>query len=105
MIANRHKNPKQSTPFRFGLTLRIEIGKRLRSEPPGTAAHSWRTEVVGITALAAEQLFEYLAAGLAAFGCLPTQQAIVLEQNGPSFFPCRLSDRLRFPLSAPAEQT
>jgi ATP-dependent Lhr-like helicase len=36
--------------------------------------------LVGIAAPAAEQLIEYLAAGAAAFGCLPTQDTIVLER-------------------------
>ena len=60
--------------------LRSEIGKRLRSDPSGKTARSWLTEVVGIAAPAAEQLIEYLAAGAAAFGCLPTQDTIVLER-------------------------
>ena len=60
--------------------LRTEIGMRLRSDPPGEAGRLWLTEVVGIAAPAAEQLIEYLAAGAAAFGCLPTQDTIVLER-------------------------
>ena len=60
--------------------LRTEIGERLRSDPSGKAARSWLTELVGIAAPAAEQLIEYLAAGAAAFGCLPTQDTIVLER-------------------------
>ena len=60
--------------------LRTEIGERLRSDPSGKAARAWLTELVGITAPAAEQLIDYLAAGAAAFGCLPTQDSIVLER-------------------------
>jgi ATP-dependent Lhr-like helicase len=60
--------------------LRTEVGERLRSDPSGKAACAWLTELVGITAPAAEQLVEYLAAGTAAFGCLPTQDTIVLER-------------------------
>jgi len=60
--------------------LRTEVGERLGSDPSGRAARAWLTELVGITAPAAEQLIEYLAAGAAAFGCLPTQDTIVLER-------------------------
>ena len=60
--------------------LRTEVGERLRSDPSGKAARAGLTELVGITAPAAEQLSEYLAAGAAAFGCLPTQDTIVLER-------------------------
>ena len=60
--------------------LRTEIGKRLRSDLSGKTAHSWLTEGVGIAAPAADQLIEYLAAGAAAFGCLPMQDTIVLER-------------------------
>ncbi|MGB6285899.1 MAG: DEAD/DEAH box helicase, partial [Xanthobacteraceae bacterium] len=60
--------------------LRTEVGDKLRSDPSGKAARSLLVEQVGIAAPAAEQLIEYLAAGAAAFGCLPTQGTIVLER-------------------------
>jgi ATP-dependent helicase Lhr and Lhr-like helicase len=60
--------------------LRTEIGNRLKSDPSGNAVRSWLLKVVGIAAPAAEQLIDYLAAGAAAFGCLPTQDTIVLER-------------------------
>src|SRR6516164_9265611 len=60
--------------------LRAEVGARLRSDPSRNAVCHWLTEEVGIAAPAAEQLVEYLAAGAAAFGCLPTQDTIVLER-------------------------
>jgi ATP-dependent Lhr-like helicase len=60
--------------------LRTEVGERLRSDPSGNAARAWLTELIGISAPAAEQLIEYLAAGIAAFGCPPTQNTIVLER-------------------------
>jgi ATP-dependent helicase Lhr and Lhr-like helicase len=60
--------------------LRTDIAARLRSDPSGHAAHRWLTEEIGIARAAAEQLVEYLAAAAAAFGCLPTQQTIVLER-------------------------
>src|SRR5262245_50519295 len=40
----------------------------------------WLVDDVGIAEPAAEQLLEYLAAGHAALGCLPTQDAIVFER-------------------------
>jgi ATP-dependent helicase Lhr and Lhr-like helicase len=60
--------------------LRAGVAARLRSDPSGKAACSWLTEEIGIILPAAEQLVEYLAAAAAAFGCLPTQQTIVLER-------------------------
>jgi ATP-dependent helicase Lhr and Lhr-like helicase len=60
--------------------LRTEIGQRLRADPSGQVARAWLTELVEIAAPAAEQLIDYLAAGAAAFGCLPTQDTIVLER-------------------------
>src|SRR6516164_3017241 len=60
--------------------LRAEVGARLRSDPSRNAVCHWLTEEVGIAAPAAEQLVEYLAAGAAAFGCLPAQDTIVLER-------------------------
>jgi ATP-dependent Lhr-like helicase len=73
--------PGRSDELSFSVSrLRTEIGERLRSDPSGKAAGAWLTELVGIVAPAAEQLIEYLAAGAAAFGCLPTQDTIVLER-------------------------
>jgi ATP-dependent Lhr-like helicase len=60
--------------------LRAEIAARLRADPSGKGTQRWLAEDVGVGTAAAEQLVEYLAAGLAAFGCLPTQQTIVLER-------------------------
>jgi ATP-dependent Lhr-like helicase len=60
--------------------LRTEIGARLRSDPSGKTARRWLDEEVGIAAAASEQLVEYLAAGAAALGGLPTQDTIVLER-------------------------
>ena len=60
--------------------LRAAVGAKLRSDPSGKSALHLLTEEVGIAAPAAEQLIEYLAAGAAAFGCLPTQDSIVLER-------------------------
>jgi ATP-dependent helicase Lhr and Lhr-like helicase len=60
--------------------LRAEIAARTRSDPSGKGAQRWLAEDIGIGTAAAEQLVDYLAAGLAAFGCLPTQETIVLER-------------------------
>ncbi len=59
--------------------LRSELDRRLRTDRSGDAARQWLEEL-GIDARAAEQLIEYLAAGAAALGCLPTQDTIVLER-------------------------
>jgi ATP-dependent Lhr-like helicase len=60
--------------------LRTDIAERLRSDPSGNAARLWLTDEIGIARPAAEQLVEYLAAAAAAFGCLPTQETILLER-------------------------
>ncbi len=60
--------------------LRAEVAARLGSDTSGTSARRWLAEVVGAGAVAAEQLVDYLAAAAAAFGCLPTQDAIVFER-------------------------
>ena len=60
--------------------LRADVAARLRSDPSGEDARRWLAEEVGVGAPAAEQLVEYLAAAAAAFGCLPTQETIVLER-------------------------
>ncbi len=60
--------------------LRVDIAERLRSDPSGNTARRWLTETIGTALPAAEQIIEYLAAAAAAFGCLPTQETIVLER-------------------------
>ncbi len=60
--------------------LRADLAARLRSDPSGNDARRWLTEEIGIADPAAEQVVEYLAAAAAAFGCLPTQEKIVLER-------------------------
>jgi ATP-dependent Lhr-like helicase len=62
------------------LRLRADTAARLRSDPAGVTARRWLVEDVGIAPPAAEQLVEHLAAGAAAFGCLPTQETVVLER-------------------------
>ena len=60
--------------------LRADVSARLRADPSGEDARRWLAEEVGAGAPAAEQFVEYLAAAAAAFGCLPTQETIVLER-------------------------
>jgi ATP-dependent helicase Lhr and Lhr-like helicase len=70
--------------------LREDIATRLQSDSSGDSssgdssprdsARRWLTETIGIALPPAEQVVEYLAAANAAFGCLPTQDTIVLER-------------------------
>jgi ATP-dependent Lhr-like helicase len=60
--------------------LRAEVEARLRKDRSGNGVRRWLIDDIAIDQRAAEQLVEYLAAGFAAFGCLPTQDAIVLER-------------------------
>jgi ATP-dependent helicase Lhr and Lhr-like helicase len=60
--------------------LRGELASRLSAEPSGDTARRWLAEEVLIGGAAASQLVEYLAAALAALGCLPTHTTIVLER-------------------------
>jgi ATP-dependent Lhr-like helicase len=58
--------------------LRADMAARLDGDPGG--AVPWLEAEVGIAPPAAAQLVEYLAAGNAALGCLPTLDTIVLER-------------------------
>jgi ATP-dependent helicase Lhr and Lhr-like helicase len=58
---------------------RAEIAASLREDPTGARALQHLVEI-GIAEPAARQLVEYLASGLAALGCLPTQDTIVFER-------------------------
>ncbi len=60
--------------------LRGELASRLRTDPSGETARRWFAGELGVGAAAASQLVEYLAAALAALGCLPTHETIVLER-------------------------
>jgi ATP-dependent Lhr-like helicase len=60
--------------------LRGELASRLRTDPSGETARRWFAGDLGVGAAAASQLVEYLAAALAALGCLPTHETIVLER-------------------------
>src|SRR5262245_3595641 len=60
--------------------LRADIAASLQGDPTGERAVVRLVDEVGIAEPAARQLIEYLAAGHAALGCLPTQDTIVLER-------------------------
>ncbi len=60
--------------------LRAEIAARLRGGEQAEGILRWLADDVGIAEPAAEQLVEYLAAGHAALGCLPTHDTIVFER-------------------------
>jgi ATP-dependent Lhr-like helicase len=60
--------------------LREEIAARLQDDASGAAAVRWLEAEVGLAPPAAVQLVEYLAAGNAALGCLPTLDTIVFER-------------------------
>jgi ATP-dependent helicase Lhr and Lhr-like helicase len=60
--------------------LRDDIAKHLQADATGKSALNYLIDEVGITNPAAEQLIAYLSAAHAALGCLPTQDAVVLER-------------------------
>ena len=60
--------------------LRADVAAHLQRDPSGNAALRWQIDERAMIPAAAEQLVEYLAAGHAALGCLPTQDNIVLER-------------------------
>ncbi|MEP6548178.1 MAG: DEAD/DEAH box helicase [Gammaproteobacteria bacterium] len=61
-----------------------EVEKRLNSAQAGEsasgAAMSWLIETVGLDETAALQIVQYLSAGRAALGCLPTFDTVVFER-------------------------
>jgi len=60
--------------------LRAEIAGHLARDASGESAKAWLIREVGVGAMAADQLVEYLAAARAALGELPTQATVVLER-------------------------
>src|SRR5260221_866447 len=60
--------------------LRSAIAACLDEDPSGASALDLLVGEIGVVAPAARQLVEYLAAGKAALGCLPTQETLVLER-------------------------
>jgi ATP-dependent helicase Lhr and Lhr-like helicase len=66
---------------RFGPAPEAREGEgRARDEDGDVAALAWLTDDVGIAEPAATQLVEYLAAGQAALGVLPTREMLVFER-------------------------
>ena len=57
--------------------LRVEFEQCI--DEPG-AALLWLTEIVGLDEVAAFQLLQYLSAGRAALGCLPTLDTVIFER-------------------------
>jgi ATP-dependent Lhr-like helicase len=60
--------------------LRGELASRLSVDPSTEAARRWLADELNIGTAAVSQVVEYLAASLAALGCLPTHDTIVLER-------------------------
>jgi len=60
--------------------LRQEIAGRLAADRSGASARRWLASDVGVSGAAADQLVDYLAASLSAFGVMPTQEVIVFER-------------------------
>ena len=60
--------------------LRMDVAAHLRRDPSGKTALCWQIDERAMIPAAAEQLVEYLGAGHAALGCLPTQDNIILER-------------------------
>jgi ATP-dependent helicase Lhr and Lhr-like helicase len=60
--------------------LRAQAATQLKHDPSGRAALRWQVHESAMIPAAAEQLVEYLAAGHAALGALPTKDNIVLER-------------------------
>jgi ATP-dependent helicase Lhr and Lhr-like helicase len=58
--------------------LRSEIEQLLKSEP--AAATRWLVETVGLDEASAFQIVQYLSAGRAALGCLPTFETVIFER-------------------------
>src|SRR5262245_11451629 len=72
------KRPVAATNYRP--PCRACARRSLRACAPAEGIPRWLADDVGVAEPAAEQLLEYLAAGHAALGCLPTQDTIVFER-------------------------
>src|SRR2546430_7773452 len=60
--------------------LRAEVSRRLEPDWTSHSALRWLSDEAGLSELAAQELLDYLAAGKAALGCLPTQDTLVFER-------------------------
>jgi ATP-dependent helicase Lhr and Lhr-like helicase len=73
--------PSRSDELSHGVSrLRAAIAARLEGDRSGEQAMAWLREDVGIGADAAQELVDYLNAGHAALGCLPTHDTVVFER-------------------------
>ena len=59
--------------------LRQTIGELLINESPG-AAMNWLMDTLGLPSSAAQQMVEYLQAGMNALGVMPTRETLVMER-------------------------
>ncbi len=59
--------------------LRQTIGELLIDESPG-AAMNWLMDTLGLPSSAAQQMVEYLQAGMNALGVMPTRETLVMER-------------------------
>ena len=60
--------------------LRAHVAELLELESTGKSALKWLSGEAGLSQLAAQELLDYLGAGKAALGCLPTQDTLVFER-------------------------
>jgi ATP-dependent Lhr-like helicase len=71
--------PGRTVELSFAVSrLREEIEQRLRAEP--ASAMGWLIESVGLEEACAFQIVQYLSAGLAALGSLPTFHTVIFER-------------------------
>src|SRR5262249_54310298 len=60
--------------------LRAHVAELLELESTGKSALKWLSGEAGLSQPAAQELLDYLGAGKAALGCLPTQDTLVFER-------------------------
>jgi ATP-dependent Lhr-like helicase len=60
--------------------LRTEMASRFERDASGESALRWLNDEIGLAETPAQELFDYLRAGHAALGTLPSQEKIVLER-------------------------
>jgi ATP-dependent helicase Lhr and Lhr-like helicase len=65
--------------FKLEVEQRLETGQRMENVGPDTASQ-WLIGTVGLDEAAASQVVQYLSAGLAALGCLPSFDTVVFER-------------------------
>ncbi|HEY4264767.1 MAG TPA: DEAD/DEAH box helicase [Micropepsaceae bacterium] len=60
--------------------LRTDLAAHFSADPSGENAQAWLTQDIGLAETPARELSDYLRAGHAALGALPTQDIIILER-------------------------